>query len=314
MKKIIGFSCSMFLFLVCFTVGCTNEETILPQVKGIVTDIDGNVYRTITIGTQTWMVDNLRTTRYNNGDTINVTYSGDTTFSVFLSEPAKADTLQVTYLNNTITVVSKKKRKTISTYDLGSIYIMTTDSSVFRINRHCYRFDARPNENWSALIVGAHCTYELTTNEDSIAKYGRLYNLYAATDDRNVAPQGWHVPTGADWITLQNYVSEHLGTSVSYSKALADTSKWTVSSITGAVGNDLLLNNSSGFSALPCGYRSSNGLFTGIGVNASWWSTSAALYSGSYWYMGLINIYEDALWSVNNNLNGLSIRCVMDTE
>jgi len=35
-----------------------------------VTDIDGNVYQTVTIGNQVWMTENLKTTRYSNGDTI----------------------------------------------------------------------------------------------------------------------------------------------------------------------------------------------------------------------------------------------------
>ncbi|OQA92902.1 MAG: hypothetical protein BWY27_00114 [Bacteroidetes bacterium ADurb.Bin234] len=37
---------------------------------GKVRDIDGNIYTTVTIGSQVWMVENLRTTKYRNGDPI----------------------------------------------------------------------------------------------------------------------------------------------------------------------------------------------------------------------------------------------------
>lgn len=57
------------VILTIFMIRSCKKDDNIPSV----TDIDGNVYNTIVIGTQTWMKENLKTTRYPNGDIIGTT-------------------------------------------------------------------------------------------------------------------------------------------------------------------------------------------------------------------------------------------------
>ena len=88
----------------------------------------------------------------------------------------------------------------------------------------------------------------------------------AVTDARNVCPVGWHVPTVVEWTTLTTYLG---GESVAGGKLKeAGFTHWQ-SPNEGA-------SNSSGFTALPSGYRSVTGAYDYIGYYAYWWSSSEA--------------------------------------
>lgn len=194
---------------------------------------DGFTYNTTLIGTQTWMVENLRTTHYRNGDIIpNVTN----------------------------------------------------------------------NAAWAALTSGAQCTYNNTISVDSINRFGRLYNFYAVTDIRNIAPVGWHIPTDVEWNTLKNYLG---GSAVAAGKLKeTGTFNW-FSPNTGAT-------NETGFTALPGGYRYYNdGTFKSIGKDGCLWSSSEDTVIGPYiWY--LYSYGSDLRSDYSNKSDGYSVRCVRD--
>src|ERR1035437_2327647 len=79
---------SLFLvaILLLFNYSCNPNDPNNPTSSGPVKDKDGNVYHTITIGTQVWMVENLKTTKYNDGTAILLVT--DNTAWAALSTPA----------------------------------------------------------------------------------------------------------------------------------------------------------------------------------------------------------------------------------
>ena len=194
-------------------------------------DIDGNIYTTVKIGTQTWMAENLKTTKYRNGDPIGTT------------NPA--------------------------TLDISA--------------------EITPKYQWA-----------YAGNESNVSTYGRLYTWYAATDSRGLCPIGWHLPTDSEWTTLTNYLG---GESVAGSKLKEAGTSHFISPNTGAT-------NSSGFTALPGGYRYVNTFFT-IGYANGWWSSPEGS-TDSAWIRLIGNDNSSVGRYYYNKMSGFSVRCLRD--
>jgi uncharacterized protein (TIGR02145 family) len=129
-------------------------------------------------------------------------------------------------------------------------------------------------------------------------KYGRLYNWYAVTDPRGLAPSGWHIPSDAEWTTL----TDNLG-DVAAGHKMKSQVGWRDN------GNG---SNRSGFSGLPGGGRFFNGAFNNIGNNGGWWSSTEAS-TGSAWFRYLD--YINGIVSRNDyygKTDGFSVRCLRD--
>jgi uncharacterized protein (TIGR02145 family)/uncharacterized repeat protein (TIGR02543 family) len=144
---------------------------------------------------------------------------------------------------------------------------------------------------------------------DSCAKYGRLYTWNTAMGGsssstknpsgvQGVCPEGWHLPSRAEWDVLMTAV----GGSSTAGKALKSTSGWSNN------GNG---TDEFGFLALPGGRRYSGGYFDNAGRNGNWWT---ATEDGSGYAYGRVMYYNNGYVDEDDNNMGYgnSVRCVGD--
>jgi len=184
----------------------------------------------------------------------------------------------------------------------------------------------------NGLTIPAYCYYNNLTNTDSIKKWGVLYNWYAVNTGK-LAPKGWHVPTDSEWEVMENYLVingyNYDGTTdtinVFYNDydgitdtinnkiamALAAQTDWQAYIGVGFPGNNLTMNNSSGFSALPGGYRFSNGNFISQSIDDGWWSSTEHIASYA-WYRILPFDFDFLERSYGFKSCGFSVRLVRD--
>ncbi len=234
-RTFIYFSLLIVIMVILYACDKNGTGTNNPTIPyGSMTDQDGNIYKTVIIGNQTWMAENLRTTRYNDG--------------------------------TTIPIVSDAK-------------------------------------NWAGLRTPGMCTYNNTTDVDSIYTFGRLYNWYVVNTGK-VAPVGWHVPSDSEFQELIN----NLGGMYEAGGKLKETG------IIHWGSPNLGATNSTGFTALPSGYRNGAGDFANIGKEGMWWSSTIGAPYGTYAsYFSLS--FNSALAGRDNHLVnefGFTIRCLKD--
>ena len=97
-------------------------------------------------------------------------------------------------------------------------------------------------------------------DEDFCETYGSIYSCEIS---KEICPQGWHLPTKAEWDTLFNFVTYM---DESFGEALRATSGWTAANGNDANGTDLF-----GLAVLPGGYRYDDGAYRIAGQEARLW-------------------------------------------
>ncbi len=165
-------------------------------------DGDNNYYTVVQIGSQLWTVENLKTTKYRNGESI--------------------------------TNVADK--------DL-----------------------------WGTTTTSAFCYVNNDINLSAI--YGCWYNFYAVSDSRKIAPEGWHVPTDEEWVTLISFLNSSKMAGAKLKET--GTAHW--------LSNNQEATNEVGFTALPGGYRKTTIGFSytsTYGQEASWWTSTETTVGG----------------------------------
>jgi len=222
---------------VCFT-GCKKKETP-PRVieTSTVTDIEGREYKTVKIGNQWWMAENLAVTRFNDSSSV-----------AFISA-------------------------------LNSDWDNTTEAAYTSLND---------------------------------GQYGFLYNFAVIENTKNIAPEGWHVPTDEEWLMLEKEIgmsSEETillgwrGTNEANKLAALNAIGW-------PEGAPLFGSDEYGFNAKPGGCRSFSGEINLQGNIAFWWSASTDGNEGWYRY---IDANQTRIFRQHTYKGyGMNIRCIKD--
>ena len=215
---------------------CTGTPTV--------TDVDGNTYNTVQIGSQCWMKENLRTTQYANGNPIDEGYAQTSSYTGYY--------------------------------------------------------------------------YHVDDNSGNDNTYGLLYNWAAAmheTDDegtQGVCPDGWHLPSRAEFQKLRNYFNGDHGCDNLYDgKPLAADANWySCNNGDCNIGNDIATNNTTGFSLQPAGWADGS-WYNDFRSQARLWASTEENPDNAR-FLWFENCRDDSWDWDEQKHHAYSVRCIKD--
>ncbi|MBI4458076.1 fibrobacter succinogenes major paralogous domain-containing protein [Candidatus Uhrbacteria bacterium] len=157
---------------------------------------------------------------------------------------------------------------------------------------------------WAEMMgFPVQCNNTNFSSGSSSCSTGTTYSI--SQQHRGICPAGWHIPTEAEWHTLELYLTD------SNMPCAADrysTNEWSCSS----AGTKLRTGGSSGFDGLLAGWRYMHNSFIYPNEQGQFWSASK--YNNSYHaWTRIINNTDVIAQRPMETADGFSVRCVLDS-
>lgn len=164
------------------------------------------------------------------------------------------------------------------------------------------------DQSWNTAQSAAYCWYN---NEEVNAEpYGALYNNIAAIND-SICPMFWHVANLNEYNELVGFLADNgYGFNRNndwLTKALALNTLWDTSFTEGTTGYHEYLNNTTGLSIVPAGYRDNTSNFVYMGTNATLWTVDA---DTTLQTLSFGNEAQTISFGTADSQNGHSVRCI----
>jgi uncharacterized protein (TIGR02145 family) len=182
---------------------------------------------------------------------------------------------------------------------LGSAATLPSNNSV--IEKWCYNNDPALCTAEGGLYTWAEA--------NGLPASCNTSNCSVPVENQGICPTGWHIPTDQEYMVMEEYLGMCSGTATGCSGATGNRgtdqgAKLSLYTVNGT--------NSSGFSALPAGYRQDNGTFGWRGTISTFWPSTEAV-AGNSWRRYLYASRDQITRYSQTKILGLSIRCLKNT-